>query len=60
MEETSKLDKDSRHPRGHDGEGGDDHLVEDVGDDERGAHDHRVGESKDEDSRGGGPSEAGL
>ena len=60
MKETSKLDEDSRHPRGHDSEGGDDHLIEDVGDDEGGTHDHCVGERKDEDSGGGGPPEAGL
>ena len=55
MKETSKLDEDSRHPRSHDGKGGDDHLVEDVGDDEGGAHYHRVGEGEDEDGRGCGP-----
>ena len=59
-EETCKLDKDRRHSRGHDGEGGDDDLVEDVGDDEGGAHDHGVGEGEDEDCGGGRPPEALL
>ena len=60
MEDACKLDEDCGHPWSHDGEGRDDHLVEDVGDHEGGAHDHRVGEREDEDGGGGGPAESLL
>ena len=60
MEEACKLDEDCCHTWSHNGECRDDHLVEDVGDHEGGAHDHRVGEREDEDSGGGGPPESRL
>ena len=61
LKRLANLTKTAATPaRGHDGEGGDDDLVEDVGDHEGGAHDHSVGEGEDEDCGGGRPPEALL